>query len=173
MDYETKIITIKNTRFIFDTNFEGKPDEKFGSTDRVANVVVPPAMVPELEAAGINVKSYPREPEEGQQITYFIKTKASWRNRYGELKDERFWPNIRLYRGRNTNPVNLDEDSAKTIDEIDIEEISVRLNPWQNQNGGITLYIQDLSVLQNCHDDPFGDMYGARTDEDEETLPFA
>lgn len=170
MENETKIITIKNTRFIFATNFEGKPDDKYGSTDRIANVVVPPSMVPALEEAGINVKSWPREPEEGQQITYYIKTKASWRNRMGELKDERLWPNVRLYRGRNTNPVSLDEESVKTIDEIDIDEISVRLNPWQNNNGGITLYIQDLSVVQNLHNDPFGDMYGAPADSEEE--PF-
>ena len=58
------------------------------------------------------------------------------------------------------------------IDDIcrDVEEISVRLNPWQNPNGGITLYIQDLSVLQNPNGDPFGDMYGHVEDEE---VPFA
>lgn len=167
-----QIITIKSTKFIFDTNFAGKPDSTYGSTDKIANIIVPPAMVPDLEAAGINVRSYPREPEEGQQITYFVKTKASWRNKLGELKDKRFWPNIRLYVGRNSNPVDLDEESAAMIDDIcrDVEEISVRLNPWQNPNGGITLYIQDLSVLQNPNGDPFGDMYGHVEDEE---VPFA
>lgn len=164
-NYEEKIITIKNTRFIFNTNLAGKPDPTYGSTERIANVVVPPSMVKGLEDAGINVRSWPREPEEGQQPTYFIKTKASWRNKNGELKDERLWPTIKLYRGRNTDPIELDEESVQTIDEIDIEEISIRLNPWVNPNGGTTLYIKDLSVLQDLND-PFGGMYGRKEEDD-------
>lgn len=173
MEYENKIITIKGTNFIFDTNFEGRPDDKYGSTDRVANVIVPPAMVPQLETAGINVKSYPRNPEEGQQITYYVKVKSSWRYKNGDVKPEKFWPRIRTYEGRNTEPIDLDEESVKMIDSRNdnIEEISVRLNPWVNPNGGTTLFIQDLSVLFTPYGDPFGDLYGKQDDGDE-SEPF-
>lgn len=171
MEFENKIITIKSTRFIFPTNFKGEPDPTYGNRAKIANIVVPPSMVPELEAAGINVKSYPREPEEGQQLTYFIKTEAKWRNKYGELRPDRYLPHIRTYEGRNSKPVELDEESAGMIDDrlSSIEEISVKINPWQNQNGGISLSIQDLSILFSPNGDPFGDMYGC---QDEEDIPF-
>lgn len=165
---EQKLITITDTRFIFQTNFEGKPDPTYGSTARVANVVIPPSMVKPLEDAGINVRSWPREPEEDQEITYFIKAQATWRYKNGELKDERLWPSIKLYRGRNTAAIELNEETVKTLDEIDIETINIQLSPWENPNGGISLYIRDLSVLMNCHQDPFAGCFGEPADISEE-----
>lgn len=170
MEYENKIITIKGTRFIFPTNFEGRPDEKYGNTARIANIVIPSSMVKPLEDAGINVKSYPREPEEGQQLTYYVKAQANWRNKSGELKPERYWPKIRTYEGRNSKANEHDEESVGMIDNrlSTVEEISVMLNPWPNNNGGITLYIQDLSVVFSPNGDPYG--YGVK--EEDEDMPF-
>lgn len=178
-NFESKLIDIKNTRFIFKTNFRGEldPNSKFPSTDRVANVVIPPSMVADLESAGVNVKvTKPREgEEEGFQPTYFVKVKAAYRDKFGELKDKRRQPTIKLYRALNQAPVELDEESVGVIDEIDIKNISIRLNPWERPNGGVTLFIRNLSVLQDIDDDPFASMYGEPTPEatdDGEDIPF-
>lgn len=178
MAYEDNKIAIKNTRFIFRTNLRGEldPDSKYPSTDRVANVVVPAERVAELEQLGINVRSTkPREGEEdGFQPTYFVKVKASYRDKYGELKPEKRQPKVILVRDEYNDPVRLDEDSVKMVDEIDIHHIDIVLNPWTNPNGGVTLYITHLYVVQEIDDDPFASQYIRRAPriEDDEELPF-
>lgn len=172
-----KIITIKQTQFPqFQnaTNLEGKPDPKYGSTTRFANIVVPPTMVKSLEDAGINVRSWTKGEDEDAEVVYFVKAQASWRYKNGDLKDKKLWPSIKIYEGRNSKPIELDEESVKEIDERQrhVEEVSVILNPWNNPNGGISLYIQDMSVLMTSKRDPFGDLYGVNEDENGEDIPF-
>lgn len=163
--YESKIINIKNTRFIFKTNFRGEmdPNSKYPSSDRVANIVVPEDMVASLEDAGISVKATHARPgeEEGFVPTYHIKAKVAYRDKYGELKPEKKLPKIKLYPGINTDPVLLTEDTIGMLDEIDIQSVSVSLNPWENPNG-VSLYIRNMSVLQDIDDDPFADLYGRK-----------
>lgn len=174
-----KIVDIQNTRFIFKTNFSGIPDPNsmYPSSDRVGNVVIPPDMVKIFEDAGCNVRATkPREgEEEGFQPTYFVKAKLSYRDKYGELKPEKLQPVVKLYRALNEVPVLLDEESVATIDEIDIKNISVRLSMWVRPNGGCSLYIRNLSVLQDIDDDPFASFYGEPNVAEEatdEVTPF-
>ena len=52
-----KIVSIENTRFIFETNFSGDPRrDKYGDTKRYVNIVIPEEIACELSDEGFNVK---------------------------------------------------------------------------------------------------------------------
>ena len=66
-----KLVSIENTRFIFETNFSGDPRrDKYGSDKRYANIVIPEELANELSDEGFNVKcTNPKDDE--YEKTYF------------------------------------------------------------------------------------------------------
>ena len=59
-------------------------------------------------------------------------------------------------------PVPLDEENVKLLDNIRIKNVNVILNPWENNNGGISLFIRTMYVEQDFDDDPYAARYGRR-----------
>ena len=64
-------VFLENTRFIYRTNFAGLPDEKYGSTTRYANILIPDP----------DIAQYDRTKEEFDKIR-----KAEERKRRAEAK---------------------------------------------------------------------------------------
>lgn len=178
--YRNRVFTVDNTNFQFKTNFAGVPDpnSKYPSSARFCNVIISPSMVQELEDIGINVRSWPREPEEGQQINYFVRAVVNYRNMLGELKPENLQPQIYLHPQDDIyNSVALNEDTVAMLDDIRIVPNSVdcTLAPVLNRNGGITIYVRTMHVTQELANDPHAAKYRrpvVDNSTDDEEMPF-
>lgn len=162
---EKKLISIENTRFIFKTNFSGDPErDNFGSDTRKANVIIPSSeQAMYMLDCGFNVKQTKPRPgdEEDFEPTYFVSVTVNY--------DTDWPPRIFLVTG-DAEPVLLDEDSVKIIDNVYVKNVNVVLNPYHNQRTGrSSLYVRTMYVEQDIEDDPFAGRYGRRDDRD---LPF-
>lgn len=153
---DRKLVIIKNTRFIFDTNFAGDPErDNFGSTDRKANVVIPDydqAMT--LLEEGFNVrqtKPRPGEDESEFEPTYFIGIKVNY--------DTEWPPEIYLVSG-DAEPRLLNEDTIKNLDSCYVRNVNVSLNPYYNARvKRKSLYVKTMYVEQDIDADPFAHLY--------------
>lgn len=147
------IITIENTRFIFDTHFSGDPDkDDYRSTQRYANLVIPDInLARRLMDMGVNVKlTKPKEgEEEGFEPRYFAKIIVKL--------DSEWPPKVYLVSG-NAEPALLNEHTISNLDKMWIKNVNVQLNlhPWAN---GISLYVKTMYVEQSLEDDPFAARY--------------
>lgn len=154
------LISIENTKFIFQTNFSGDPDrDRFGSDARKANIIIPdPLLARELSEDGFNVKETKPKPgeEDGFIPTYFVPINVNY--------DTQWPPKIYLVSG-GSEPVLLDEDSISAIDNCYVLNVNVVLNPYYNKiTGRSSLYVRTMYVEQDIEDDPFADRY-ARKEE--------
>lgn len=160
------LITVENTRFIFNTNFAGDPRaDKFRSDERKGNIVLPEHLALELRADGFNVReTLPREGDGPEfEPEYYIVVKANYGSKYP--------PKIYMVAGEGAEPVLLHESSLVEIDRMRVKNVNVVLNPYENPNTGKrSLYIRTMYVEQAVESDPFAARYARpRRDAD---LPF-
>lgn len=147
------IITIENTRFIFDTHFSGDPNlDKFRSTQRYANLVIPDInLARQMIDMGCNVKlTRPKEgEEEGFEPRYFVRVVVNYESEWP--------PKVYLVSG-DAEPVMMNGDTIGMLDKMWIKNVNVQLNlhPWTD---GISLYVKTMYVEQSLEDDPFAARY--------------
>lgn len=147
------IITIENTRFIFDTHFSGDPNlDKFRSMQRYANLVIPDInLARQMIDMGCNVKlTRPKEgEEEGFEPRYFVRVVVNYESEWP--------PKVYLVSG-DAEPVMMNGDTIGMLDKMWIKNVNVQLNlhPWTD---GISLYVKTMYVEQSLEDDPFAARY--------------
>ena len=147
------IITIENTRFIFDTHFSGDPNlDKFRSTQRYANLIIPDInLARQMIDMGCNVKlTRPKEgEEEGFEPRYFVRVVVNYESEWP--------PKVYLVSG-DAEPVMMNGDTIGMLDKMWIKNVNVQLNlhPWTD---GISLYVKTMYVEQSLEDDPFAARY--------------
>lgn len=146
-----KIVSIENTRFIFETNFSGDPRrDKFGSDKRYANIIVPEELAEELTDEGFNVRH--TDPKDNEyEKTYFVKAAVNY--------DSKFPPRIFLVSGDNP-PELLDVESVGVIDTMYIRNVNVILSKYYNAKiDKWSLYVRTMYVEQELDNDPFAARY--------------
>ncbi len=146
-----KIVSIENTRFIFETNFSGDPRrDKFGSDKRYANIIIPEELARELADEGFNVRN--TEPKDSEyEKTYFVRASVNY--------DSKFPPRIFLVSGDNP-PEQLDSESVGIIDTMYIKNVNVILSKYYNvKMDKWSLYVRTMYVEQELDDDPFAARY--------------
>lgn len=169
---EFRQIELENTKFIFNTNFAGDPnnDPRFHSTARQGNIIIPdPNLAHELMDEGFNVKETRPRPgyEEEFEPQYFIAVKLSYNGRRP--------PKVYLVSG-DAVPVLLDEDSVCEIDRLQenrsVANVNCLCNVYHNEDRDTkSLYINVMYVEQLIDDDPYAARY-ARHDDPEVQPPF-
>ena len=154
---EKRLITIENTRFIYKTNFQGDPArDTYGSDARQGNIVIPSyEQAMELMDEGFNVKqTKPREDDEDFELEYYVSVKLNY--------DSPWPPKVYLVVGNN-EPVLLDEDSIREVDEGRVLNVNVILNPYENERTRTkSLYVRTMYVEQDVEADPFAARYARR-----------
>lgn len=147
----SKIVSIENTRFIFETNFSGDPRrDKFGSDKRYANIIVPEELAEELTDEGFNVRHTDPKDDEYEK-TYFVRATVNY--------DSKFPPRIFLVSGDNP-PELLDVESVGVIDTMYIRNVNVILSKYYNAKmDKWSLYVRTMYVEQELDDDPFAARY--------------
>ena len=118
-----------------------------------------------FEDEGFNVKvTKPRDgDEDGFAPEYFVAIGVNY--------DSNWPPKIYLVSG-NADPVELNENTVGCLDGIQVQNVNVVLNPYQNQKTGRkSLYVRTMYVEQDINDDPFASRYRRRNDDDG-SLPF-
>ncbi len=147
-------IEIKNTRFIYRTNFSGDPKrDNFGNDKRHANLVIPDAQFAQnLILDGFNVKNTYEDKKQAASgtPTFFIDIKVNYD----------FWvpPNIYLVTGGKK--ILLDENTVCKLDHIYVQNVDAYLSAVINRNdkNQKTLYVRAMYVTQLV-DDPFAEKY--------------
>lgn len=167
-----RTIAIDDTRFIFQTNFEGNPaKDRFADARRKANVIIPdPEQAKDLIKAGVKVReTKPRPDEDPSEFVpeYHVTAVLKYRNRLGQ--PVKYPPKVYLVSGDN-EPVLLDEESVACIDNMRVKNVNIILNPYEYDpvNGGLSLYIRTMYVEQDLDDDPYAARYRSRREEYEE-----
>lgn len=155
---ERRLISIENTRFIFITNFAGDPErDTFGSDARKVNIVIPDHdQAMDLMDAGLNVKRTKPKPGEEEDFipTYFVAANVNY--------DTKWPPKIYLVSG-DAEPLLLDEESVKILDDCYVLNVNATLNIYHNKlTGRKSLYVRTMYVEQDIEDDPFAHRYGNR-----------
>ena len=112
------IITIDDTRFIYETNFAGNPaKDKFGDNRRKCNLVIPdPNQAKSMLDKGYKVKQTKPGPDDDPDDfvpTYFVQAVLKYRDRYG--KELKYAPKVYLVNTDN-EPVLLEEDFLQGFD---------------------------------------------------------
>ena len=171
-----KTIAVDDTRFIFQTQFEGDPTkDRFGDARRKANLIIPdPEQAKDLIKAGFKVReTKPRPDEDPSDFVpdYFVQIVLKYRNKFNQ--PVKYPPKVYLVSGDN-EPVLLDEDSVACIDQMRVKNVNVILNPyeWDPANNGLILYIRTMYVEQDLDDDPYAARYSRRRHDEYEEEPF-
>lgn len=146
-----KIVSIENTRFIFETNFSGDPRrDKYGSDKRYANIIIPEGLASELSDEGFNVRNTNPKDDEYEK-TYFVKATVNY--------DSKYPPRIYLVSGDN-RPELLDAESVGVIDTMYIKNVNVILSKYYNiKTDKWSLYVRTMYVEQELDSDPFAARY--------------
>lgn len=158
------IVSIDDTKFIYETNFAGDPaKDHFGDSRRKCNIVIPdPKQAEEMLEKGYRVKKTKPGPDDDPDDyvpTYFVQAVLKYRDRYG--KELKYPPKIYLVNADN-EPVPLDEESVKCLDSIRASNVNVILNAWETDDGSYSLYIRTMYVEQDFDDDPYAARYAKR-----------
>lgn len=152
---ENNPIIIRNTHFVYRTNFSGDPSrDNFGSDARRGNIAIPDVnMALELKAAGFNVKKTEnRNGYENFVEEYFVPVNVNF--------DSKWPPKIMLVTGDDVQPLN--EDTIVLLDNSKIRKdgVKVVLNPYQNRTTGkMSLYVQTMYAERIDNPDPFAAEY--------------
>ena len=169
-----KTIAIENTRFIFQTNFSGNPEnDRYGDERRKANLMIPdPEQAKDLMKMGYKVRqTRPRQEDDPETFVpeYFIPVLLKYRNRSGI--PVKYPPKVYLVVEDN-DPVLLDEDNISCIDQMRIKNVNVILNPYEYDEAthARSLYIRTMYVEQDLDDDPYAARYRKRKVNEE--APF-
>ena len=174
----TKTIAIDNTRFIFQTNFSGDPNnDRFGDSRRKANIIIPdPEQAKDLMKAGFKVReTKPRPDDDPRDFApeYFVTGVLMYRTRNGS--PVKYPPKVYLVSGDN-EPMLLDEDTVSCIDQMRVKNVNVILNPYEYDsiNHSMSLYIRTMYVEQDLDDDPYAERYRKHhpVEDAEDDMPF-
>lgn len=134
------ILQIDDAKIVY-RNFKGEGSKFNREGDRNFAVVIEDEdMADELAKAGWNVKIKPPKDEDDSPFM-FLPVKVKFNDR---------GPIVYLKSG-NADPVKLDEDSVKILDEIDILSVDMDIRPynWEvNGKEGRTAYLQSIFVIQ-------------------------
>lgn len=160
------IITIDDTRFIYETNFKGDPaKDKFGDSRRKCNLVIPnPQQAKDLIDKGFRIKETKPGPDDDPDDfipTYFVQAILKYRDRYG--KELKYAPKVYIVNTDN-EAVPLNEDTVGVLDNIAVSNVNVVLNAWETDDGGHSLYIRTMYVEQDFDDDPYAARYAKRSE---------
>ena len=157
------IVEIRNTHFIFRTNFAGDPSkDRFKDSRRKASIMIPDEdLAHELLEAGFNVKRTKPAEDSDFPPVYYVNVIANF--------NSRVQPRIFLVCG-DEEPRKLDEDSVGILDDIRVDKVNVILNPWVRDQFH-SLYITTMYVEQKTDYDPFAEEYERRRAGEEEE-PF-
>lgn len=160
----TSIVSIDDTKFIYETNFAGDPaKDHFGDSRRKCNIIIPdPKQAEDMLEKGYRVKKTKPGPDDDPDDyipTYFVQAVLKYRDRYG--KELKYPPKIYLVNADN-EPVPLDEESVKCLDSIRASNVNVILNAWETDDGSYSLYIRTMYVEQDFDDDPYASRYAKR-----------
>ncbi len=146
-----KLVTIENTKFIFETNFSGDPRrDKYGSDRRCCNIIIPDQLAEELIDEGFNVRW--TDPKDGEyEKAYFIRAVVNY--------DSKYPPRIYLVSGENP-PELLNSESVCIIDNMYIKNVNVILSKYYNdKNDKWSFYVRTMYVEQELDSDPFAARY--------------
>lgn len=160
-------VDLRNTRFIFHTNFAGDPTkDAFGSNLRKATIIIPDADVAHaLIDAGYNVKTTkPRRDDDPETFEpeYYIQIQAKYRTYQGV--EVQYPPKIVLVSGNNST--DLTEETIGILDNIRVKNVKVRLNQYFNKmTNKKSLFIKIMYVEQNVDEDPFASDYEFNGDD--------
>lgn len=167
-----KDIDIRNSRFIFNTNFEGNPEkDRFRSPERKGNLIIPDKrLAREMMDEKFNVKMTKPRPgyEEDFEPEYYISVKMNFKSRRP--------PKIMLV--DENGPMPLTEDTVSTIDILQenhaIKNVNALCNVYHNNDrDSNSLYVSVMYVEQDVERDPYADLYSKTKDTPEEDdLPF-
>lgn len=166
MPKEAEKVTIRDTRFIFRTNFRGEETEYNKIGAREFNVILPDDMAEELLDRGWNIKRT-KEREEGDPQEYYLPVRINF--------DSYMPPRVWLINADNGKRTMLDEETIGQLDTLsstEITKVNVAVNPSRyNVNGreGIKAYCQNLMVY--FLPDPFEAEYEAEFG-DHDDVPF-
>lgn len=138
-----EILELNDVRIVF-RNFSGKPSPYNREGDRNFAVVIDdPEVAEALANDGWNVKI--KEPlEEGDKPFCFLTVKVKF-NR----DNPRLNPTIYLVAGKKR--LKLDEEMVGILDEIDIENVSMDIRPYNydvNGKTGVSAYLLRIMVVQ-------------------------
>lgn len=171
-DYDTVIL--RNTNYIFRTNFSGSPErDNFGNSYRNVTLVIPdPALAQELIDAGCNVGMTKFDPsydnEETFRPEYYIQV---------NIKMEKATPPAIKWVAPNGQITVCDIDTIKELDSIRIRRIDCnaclvpKTGPRAKYRYG--LYANSMYVYQKADEDPLDAYYHEEfPDEAEGDLPF-
>ena len=161
------LVFLENTRFIYRTNFAGLPDEKYGSTTRYGNILIPdPEIAQELADEGFSVKeTRPKAgEEEGFEPKYYIKAILNYDSEVAQLRP----PKVYLVEGKR-DPELLDADNVGIIDNIYVLNVKATLEKsYSKRYDKRLLYVKVMYVEHDMEDDPWGDTYRSAGQPEEE-----
>lgn len=134
-------------------NFEGRADRYNREGDRNFALIIPnedikDALLEDVNEFGAawNVKVKQREDDDDLDMYMNVKVKFT---AYG--------PNIYLKSG-DADPVRLDADDVKCLDQIDIESVDLDIRAYDNEVNGRgfrSAYLQSIYVVQDFSRDRF------------------
>lgn len=158
IELDVNTLVMRDTKFIFKTNFAGNPaEDRFGSDKRRGNFIIPdPEVAAELLARGFNVKATKPRPgdEENFQPDYYISATLNFNSEWP--------PEVYLVSGASA-PVPLDASSVGIIDKAYVKRVRVSLNLYESKKTGIkSVYVKVMYVEQDVAGDPFAYMYADR-----------
>jgi hypothetical protein len=153
---ETKTFMVEGARLIF-RNFAGKEDKYNSAGERNFCVVVDQETADQMAADGWNVRTLEAR-EEGDDVTFYIPVKVSYKNRP---------PRVVMITSTGRTP--LDEASIEVLDYADMRNVDLiaRAYEWGPINGktGIKAYLQSMFVT--LEEDALERKYALVTDSDD------
>ena len=140
MATKNKVI-IEDAKIIY-KNFSGKASDYNAEGDRNFCVVLNDELAAELSELGYNVKTkLPREGYEDDGEFHFMKVKVPMM--YGDNRD------ADVYRISGKNRVKLNDKTVGSLDWDDIQNVDLRIRPWNWTKGnrtGVTAYLDAMYV---------------------------
>lgn len=152
MERENKLVTIENTRFIWETNFSGDPRrDKFGSDKRCVNIIIPEELANELTEEGFNVRNTVPKDDDDLDKTYYVRATVNY--------ESKFPPRVYLVSGDN-QPELLNEETVGLIDTMYVLNVNAILSKYYNAKvDKWSLYVRTLYIEQELDSDPFASRY--------------
>ena len=134
-------IVIENAKLIY-KNFSGKGTDYNTEGDRNFCVVLDDEQAAYMKELGYNVKTkLPREDHEDEGEFHFLKVKVSLK--YGDNRD------ADIFRIVGGNRIKLTEKTVSTLDWDDIENVDLRIRPWNWNKGnrsGLAAFLDAMYV---------------------------
>lgn len=159
-------LTIENAHIGF-RNFSGRANTYNAEGQRNFCVFLNEEIASELAEDGWNIR-WPKNKTPDDNRQPFLQV---------SIKFEPYPPNINMITATK-GQVKLDADSVGLLDDADIENVDIRIRPynWTLQDGrsGVKAYVKDMYVT--IQEDPFAAKYASPRQEDdfeyEDELPF-